>query len=190
MSRKKVSLRQELPLLVWLVFLWCALWKDFSLGNFLGGCVLAFLVMRVFYLPPILWSGRFNFWYAGKLFVRFLFDLFVSSFQVAFYVVRVFWGVPVSNAIVKVTLRSRSDVLLTATVHCISLIPGSLVLEVDRSNSTLYLHALNIVDNDSIRKVREQVLRTEASFIKMMGTEKELAMLVEDVDSLFVGEEL
>ena len=33
MSRKRISLRQELPLLVWLVIVWGALWQDFSPGQ-------------------------------------------------------------------------------------------------------------------------------------------------------------
>ena len=34
--------------------------------------------------------------------------------------------------------------MVTATGHVISLIPGSLVVEVDRSTSTLYIHGINV----------------------------------------------
>ena len=68
----------------------------------------------------------------------FLAKVAAASFQVLYLaVVR---GPRVSNALVAVPLRSHYDLLVTATGHVISLIPGSLVVEVDRSTSTLYLH--------------------------------------------------
>ena len=64
----------------------------------------------------------------------------------------------------------------------------------NQTESPLFLafqsNALNIVDEDSIQKVKEQVLRTEASFIKIMGTAQELALLGEEKENLFIGEEL
>ena len=60
MSRKRISLRQELPLLVWLVIVWAALWQNFSPGNLLFGALIAVLVARLFYLPPVELGGRFN----------------------------------------------------------------------------------------------------------------------------------
>lgn len=60
MSRKPISFRTELPLLVWLVIVWGALWRDFSPGNLLFGALIAVLVAKLFYLPPVELSGRFN----------------------------------------------------------------------------------------------------------------------------------
>ena len=39
-------------------------------------------------------------------------------------------------------LHTESDVVLTATALMVSLVPGSLVVEVHRPSHTLYLHAL------------------------------------------------
>ena len=44
MTRPKNSLLVELPLLVWLVVVWGALWGDFGFGNLLVGLVLALAV--------------------------------------------------------------------------------------------------------------------------------------------------
>ena len=60
MSRRRISLRQELPLLVWLVIVWGALWQDFSPGNLLFGALLSVAVARRCYLPPGERSGRFT----------------------------------------------------------------------------------------------------------------------------------
>jgi len=56
----------------------------------------------------------------------------------------------------------------------ISLIPGSLVVEVDRPASTLYLHALNITSKQDIERLRNEVRSIEAGLIRIMGSVEEL----------------
>jgi multicomponent Na+:H+ antiporter subunit E len=56
----------------------------------------------------------------------------------------------------------------------ISLIPGSLVVEVDRSTSTLYLHALNIASKQDVEGLRNEVRSIEAGLIRIMGSPEEL----------------
>ena len=172
MSRKRISLRQELPLLVWLVIVWGALWQDFSPGNLLFGALLAVGVARLFYLPPVELSGRFNILYAVPFALAFVGKVVVASAQVLYLAaVR---GPKVTNAVVAVKLRSHQDLIVTATGHVISLIPGSLVVEVDRSTSTLYLHALNITSGKDVEGLRSEVRSIEAGLIRIMGTEDEL----------------
>lgn len=172
MSRRRVSLRQELPLLVWLVIVWGALWQDFSPGNLLFGAILAVAVARMFYLPPVDLSGRFNVLYAVPFALGFLAKVVAASFQVMY--LAVLRGPRVRNAVVAVPLRSHEDLMVTATGHVISLIPGSLVVEVDRSTSTLYLHGLNMSTPEDVEKLRRQVRNIEARLIRIMGTRQEL----------------
>jgi len=172
MSRRRISLRQELPLLVWLVIVWGALWQDFSPGNLLFGALLAVAVARMFYLPPVELSGRFNIVHAVPFALAFLGKVVAASFQVMYLAaVR---GPAVRNAVVAVPLRSHEDLMVTATGHVISLIPGSLVVEVDRSTSTLYLHCLNIGTPEEVEKLRREVRDIEAGLIRIMGTPQEL----------------
>jgi multicomponent Na+:H+ antiporter subunit E len=172
MSRQRISLRQELPLLVWLVIVWGALWQDFSPGNLLFGPLLAIAVARLFYLPPVELSGRFNIRHAIPFALMFLFRVVVASFQILYLAVA--RGPKVTNAVVAVTLRSHQDLIVTATGHVISLIPGSLVVEVDRSTSTLYLHAINISSPEDVENLRNDVRAIEAGLIRIMGTKEEL----------------
>ncbi|QHK20795.1 Na+/H+ antiporter subunit E [Pseudarthrobacter psychrotolerans] len=172
MSRRRISLRQELPLLVWLVIVWGALWQDFSPGNLLFGALLAVLVARMFYLPPVELSGRFNILHAVPFALRFLGRVAAASVEVMYLAtVR---GPRVVNAVIAVPLRSHQDLVVTATGHVISLIPGSLVVEVDRSTSTLYLHALNVSSPDEVENLRKEVRSIEAGLIRIMGTREEL----------------
>jgi multicomponent Na+:H+ antiporter subunit E len=172
MSRRRISLRQELPLLVWLVIVWGALWQDFSPGNLLFGALLAVAVARLFYLPPVELSGRFNILYAIPFAFVFLAKVVAASAQLLYLAIAK--GPKVTNAVVAVPLRSRQDLMVTATGHVISLIPGSLVVEVDRSTSTLYLHALNISSPQEVENLKNEVRSIEAGLIRIMGTKEEL----------------
>jgi multicomponent Na+:H+ antiporter subunit E len=187
MTRQRIPLRVELPLLIWLVIVWGALWQDFSLGNLAFGAIIAFAVANLLYLPPVELSGRFNVFYAAGFAGRFLYQLVQASVQV-------FWlaltrGPKLKNAVVRVRLRSPSDLLVTATGHALSLIPGSLVVEVDRSTSTLYLHCLNVATNDDAEKVRENARRTEEWLIRVMGSREDLALLRSDAPHHLDGRE-
>ena len=137
MSRKRISLRQELPLLVWLVIVWGALWQDFSPGNLLFGALIAVLVARLFYLPPVELGGRFNVLRAVPFAVMFLAKVVAASFQVLYLAVA--QGPRVISAVVAVPLRSHSDLLVTATGHVISLIPGS----AGGGGGPVHVHALH-----------------------------------------------
>ncbi|MCU1632314.1 MAG: phaE, partial [Micrococcaceae bacterium] len=146
--------------MIWLVIVWGALWQDFGPGNLVFGAVIAYAVVNFFYLPPVELTGRFNVLWVVPFLGRFLLQLVTAS-------VEVFWlavskGPELRNAVVAVELRSHSDFLVTATGHALSLIPGSLVLEVDRSTSTLYLHCLNVESEEDAEAIRRDVRATEA----------------------------
>ena len=178
MSRKRISLRQELPLLVWLVIVWGALWQDFSPGNLLFGAIIAVIVARLFYLPPVELGGRFNIVRAVTFALGFLVKVMVASFQVLSLAVAK--GPKVISAVVAVPLRSHSDLLVTATGHVTALIPGSLVVEVDRSTSTLYIHGINVRTAEDAAQLRRNVRSTEAGLIRFMGSRAELSALNEE----------
>ncbi|SEE91056.1 multisubunit sodium/proton antiporter, MrpE subunit [Arthrobacter alpinus] len=173
--RRKLNFLQKLPLLIWLVVVWGALWQDFSAGNLLFGALIAIAVFQMFYLPPIELSGRFNVLRAATLALWFLKEVTVASFQVLFW--SVVKGPKIRNAVIAVPLRSPSDLLMTAVGHVLSLIPGSLVVEVDRGCATLYVHAMNAPTPESVDKVRRGIQDIEARLIQVMGTKEELALV-------------
>lgn len=174
-SKDRGSILEKLPLLVWLVVVWGALWQDFSVGNLLFGAIIAVVVSQAFYLPPVELSGRFNVLRALVFLLWFLKQVTVASFQVLFWaVVR---GEKIRNAVIAVPLRSPSDLLMTAVGHVLSLIPGSLVVEVDRGQATLYVHAMNAPTPDSVEKVRAGIQDIEARLIQVMGSKDELVAL-------------
>jgi multicomponent Na+:H+ antiporter subunit E len=166
---------QQLPLLVVLVILWMMLWGTVSWFSVLSGIAMALLVTRVFYLPPVELSGRVNVLWLAWFLVHFLIDLVRASFMVG---AQAFdpRGVR-GNAVVAVQLHTRSDFIITITSVVVSLVPGSLVVEIDRERSILYLHALNAPDQRGIDKVRAKVLKVEKDAVRALGSRADLRRL-------------
>ena len=172
--RPHVALRHQAPLLVWLVLVWVFLWETLSLGNIIAGSVLALVVTRVFYLPPVELSGRFNIYWASVFLVHFVTDLFRSSWQVAKQAFTP--GVP-RNAVIALDLTTSSDLIMTMTGQALTLIPGSLIVEVDRANTTLYVHVLDVDSDEDLESARHRIYQDEARLIRTMGTREECARL-------------
>ena len=163
---------QQLPLLVVLVLLWMMLWGSLTPLTIVTGILVAVLVTRAFYLPPVELSGRFNpLWFLVFL-VQFLGELVYASFQVGFQALSP-RGVT-SNSVIAVQLITRSDFLLTLTAIALSLVPGSIVVEVDREKSILFLHALNTRTQDDIDKAHNRVLEVEGRLVRALGSKDDV----------------
>lgn len=143
--------------------------------SLISGILVSYVATRLFYLPPVDLAGRFNLWYALRFLEYFFRHLMIASFQVAWLALRP--GPPPKTAIIAVRLRTRSDFILTLTGLTISLIPGSLVAEVDRFASTLYLHVLNTPTQKELRRMREEVARIESLLIRSIGSREEVEAL-------------
>jgi len=166
------SLLRQLPLLVGLVVLWMFLWNQVTVLAAVTGVVVALLVTRVFPLPPVELSGRFDPWRAVVFLVVFVRDLVTASVQVSWQAVRP-RGVR-HNAIVAVQLHTRSDFIMTMVSEAVSLVPGSLIVEADRERSILYLHALSIDDDQQVESVRRNVLGVEERLVRVLGSTDDL----------------
>ncbi|MFD1715713.1 Na+/H+ antiporter subunit E [Amnibacterium flavum] len=163
---------QQAPLLVVLVLLWLFLWGSFSPLDIVVGILVALLVTRVFELPPVQLSGRFNPWWLLVFLVRFAGQVVAGSVEVASKAFR--FGTVVRSSVIEVGLTTTSDFVMTLTAITMSLVPGSLILEVDRSGSTLFLHVLGAVDDDAIEKARRKVLHAEVDILRAVGSRDEL----------------
>lgn len=165
----------ELPLLIGLVITWMALWREVSLMSVTSGIIVSILAMRMFYLPPVELGGRFNVWWAFVYVCYFLWQLAAASLQLSWLAVRP--GPPPRTAIIEMKLRTKSDFILTLVGHTLSLIPGSLVAEVDRFHSTLYMHFINTPTEKEIMRARKQGDQIERLLIRAVGSKEELRLL-------------
>lgn len=165
----------ELPLLAGLVLMWMALWHEVSLMSFVSGLLVSILAMRLFYLPPVELAGRINVWWTVRYLGYFLWHLIVASCQIAWLAVRP--GTSPKTSIIALRLNTHSDFILTVVGLTMSLIPGSLVAEVDRFASTLYLHVLNTPTEADVERVKQQGFHIESLLIRAFGSRDELEAL-------------
>jgi multicomponent Na+:H+ antiporter subunit E len=171
------SLWRQAPLLIALVALWLLLWDHIDVLTVVTGILLAIGVTRALYLPPVLLSGRFNPWRGLLLGLRMSFDVVVASFQVAVFSINPWWK-PM-NSIIAVQLLTRSDFVTTLTAEAISVVPGTVVVDIDRERGLLYLHALGTRTTADIEKVRRQVLGVEERIVLAIGTRGQAASIRE-----------
>lgn len=169
---------RQLPLLLGLVLLWLFLWDHVDVLTISTGVLLAIVVTRFLYLPPVLLSGRFDPWRALRLGLRMMFDVSVASVQVALRAVWPTWR-PM-NAIIAVQLLTRSDLITTLTAEAISVVPGTVVVDIDRERGLLYLHVFGARTEADIVDAREKVLRTEERIVLAIGTRAQAASVRED----------
>lgn len=174
--RSQVSLfLHQLPLLVWLVALWMLLWGQLTWLALLTGLVMAVFVTRVFRLPPVELSGRINLWYGLIFVVTFLGAVIKGSLIVAWQVLDV--RRQPGAAIIAVPLRVDDDVIMAHTAVTASLIPGSLIVDVNRENRTLFLHTIGVRNDEDAERQRRVVLGWEARITRAVGSKEELQEL-------------
>lgn len=180
---QRSALVPQLPLVLALVALWSLLWDDLSWGTVLTGTVLALLVTRVLHLPAVELAGRFNVVWALIFVGHFVVDIVRSSLQVLAIAIRP--RCQPQNAVIAVDLHTSSDLLMTVTAQALSLLPGSIIIEVDRRHTTLYIHVLDASTDEVLERTRRNVLAIEERLIRAIGSPEECRAL--DAERLAVG---
>lgn len=165
---RRTSARSQIVLLTGLVVLWCLVWGQFTLLSVLSGLALAIVVSLLFYLPAIDLSGRVNPWYVLVFFVRLIVDIVRASIGVAWLVVNPRYSP--SSAILAIPLDTRSDLIMTLTAESISLVPGSIVVDIDREESVLYAHVIDVRTDDDMEEYRTKVFATEKRLVMAIGS--------------------
>ncbi len=154
---RRASLQWPAVLLLWLG--WCTFWGSVSPLVVASGLVLAVAVLWLFPLPPVVLDGRVRPVALGILAVRFVLDLVRASVHVAWLALRP-RPVPPS-AVVTVRLRSSNDVHVALTAALVTLVPGSVVIEIGRSG-VLVVHVLDVPDVEALHRARAGILAQEA----------------------------
>ena len=173
---------QQLVLVFFLVLLWVMLWDSLTVLSVVTGIILAFLLTRVFYLPPVVLSGRFTVLHALVFAVWFAYSLVLASVEVAWYAFRP--KAVGAGSVIACDLRTRSDLMMTLVADTASLIPGSIIVDSDRAGGRLYLHVLDCDTEEKILAAKRQVYHIEELLIRALGSTRDLAALKVDPDPL------
>ncbi|MGC5333634.1 Na+/H+ antiporter subunit E [Micromonospora sp. DT62] len=163
--------RNRIVAVTGLTAVWVLLWGTLSWANLISGLVLSTLLLAVFPLPPVTFAGRIRPVPLARFWARFLRDLVVASAQIAWLALS---GKPPLSAIIAVPLRVNTDLNLTLTAEALSLVPGSLIIEADRTTGTLYVHVIGVRSRDEVERFRRGVLELEARIVAAIGSPDEL----------------
>ena len=171
-SRPSRELLRQLPFFLWLIALWMLLWGQFTWLAALTGLIVAIFVTRVFRLPPVELSGRVNLWYGLVFVVTFFAAVVHSSLLVAWQVLDV--RRQPGTAIIAVPLRTDDDLIMAHVGVTASLIPGSLIIDVDRDRRILYLHVIGVSSDRDVDHQRRAVQGWEARIVRAVGSRAQL----------------
>src|ERR687894_735649 len=151
------------------------LWGTWSWANLLSGLLLALTVLTLLPLPHVVGGARVRPLPLLAFLGHFVVDLFASGAEVAWQALRP--GGVHRTAIVQVQLRADSDLLLTMVAEATSLVPGSLVLDLDREQRVMTLHLLPVRDLDDVARKKAHVLVVERRLVRAFGSAADLAAL-------------
>lgn len=154
----------RLGVLIWLTAVWVALWGDLSLANTIAGVVVALIVVFALPLPLVPVAGRFHPLSFLELIAVSVYYSLESSLQVAWFALRPS-GPPVSG-VLRVHLGIQSDLVLVMCTDLLNLIPGTMVLELDRHRCVVYVHVLDVGSDAAVAKFYRTTRRLERLMIK------------------------
>lgn len=176
MSQAYISKRNRFSwfVTIWLMVIWLLLFANLKPLTIIGGLIVVLGVQLLFPLPH---TGFFKYvrpWQTTKLVARFLYDMVLAALHVAKVVLT---GEKYRCSIVRIDLRSRSDIIIAITAAMTNLVPGTIVVQVLRQEGIIYLHVFDIDDQGGPDGVRESTRAQEARVLKAFASRAELEEL-------------
>ena len=160
--------------ILWLTVVWVMLWGEVTAITVVGGAVVAVIVLLLFPLPHVLVRLRPRLWGLIVLISRFSYDLVTASFQVSWLALRP--GPPPGGVVMDMEMMGDDELLQVLTAEMVTLVPGSVVIELDPSNRVLTLHALDVHTRQEAEQMRLRVRGQEARVLRALHPDAEALM--------------
>lgn len=142
-----------------LATVWVLLWGRVTIPNIVVGLAVAALILVLLPLPPVPVRGRVHPVAVLRLAGLFGWYLVASSVQLMWLAVKP--GPPPLTGVLRVPLRIKSDLVLVLASSITTLIPGSIVLEIDQVRRILYCHVIDVGSARSVQRFYRQVAQVE-----------------------------
>ncbi len=146
-----------------LALIWMIFQNSFSPVDFLVGFLLGFIVITMTQQTMGIGDYSIRTWHLLQLVVFVLWTIVVSSIAMAHIV-----AMPVAQVrpgIVAVPLDLQGDMAISILAHIISLIPGTISLDISREKRTLYVHTISITNPETFRQTIKQELEQRVARI-------------------------
>lgn len=146
-----------------LATVWVLLWGRVTVPNIVMGVVVAIVIMVLLPLPPVPVQGRVHPVPLVALIALIVWYLIESSIQVMWLAVRP--GPPPRTGVLRAPVSIKSDLVLVLAASITTLIPGSMVLEIDQVRRILFCHVLDVGSASSVERFYQQVAQVERLLI-------------------------
>ncbi|WUH96613.1 Na+/H+ antiporter subunit E [Spirillospora sp. NBC_00431] len=162
------SVGARLGMAVWLLGVWLLLWGRVDALTVIGGLAVVVLAYAVSRLPTVPLVTRVRPVPFAKAALEFGWDLVESSVVIGWHALRA--PGRIRGAIIEVSARSRSELVLLAVTTSISLRPGTLLVDLDWERAVLRIHGMPVRTPQEADATRDGVLRTERRLMRALPT--------------------
>jgi multicomponent Na+:H+ antiporter subunit E len=162
----RILRRLRLGSLTGLTLLWLLMWGSWSWGTFFMGLAMATLVVAVFPMPRAATQIGLRPMAMAWLTATFLANLFLSSFIVAWMALRP-RGIG-QGRVVAIRLHETDDFRRTVTAEMTSLVPGTVVIDLD-AQGHLLIHIIDTCDDTRLRTEANRIHRLERRVARAFG---------------------
>ncbi|MFH0913066.1 MAG: Na+/H+ antiporter subunit E [Candidatus Omnitrophota bacterium] len=153
--RKSQIILFILALLVWSFLTWPIDLQHLITGVFICGFV-AFVTGDLFVKRPHIFKHVSRYLWFIYYAPLFLWECIKANIDVAYRVVHP--NLPINPGIVKVKTTLKSDTALTFLANSITLTPGTMCVDIDEKNGILYIHWIDVKDQDT-QKATEMIVK-------------------------------
>ncbi|MFT3877592.1 MAG: Na+/H+ antiporter subunit E [Propioniciclava sp.] len=157
-----------------LTVIWVVLVGEISIVTVVGGALLGTLVTLMFPLPPVMYAGRLHLWGSLRLVAHLVKDLAVASTRLAIFA---FSRKAPRPGILRVNLRSDSDLYQVNVAEFASVVPGSIVVDARAKRRHLYLHVFDLPDLSERATIVRDTLALEDRVVHAFGSRAEIEEL-------------
>lgn len=165
-AARRPSAHISVDLVVWMVFVWIAAFGSVEPLTLLAALAVALGIQWLFPLPNR--SGVYAphpfavIW----LILRFVWDMSRAAVHVT---VLILFPRPREDAILRIEVRSGVPEYLAILVAMTTLVPGTVVVEVDTKERLVYLHCLDVEGQGGIAAIKSATLAQEARIIRAVA---------------------
>ncbi|MDO5049963.1 MAG: Na+/H+ antiporter subunit E [Actinomycetaceae bacterium] len=159
---------------IWLMVIWILLFGNVTPLIVIGGLILVLAVQLMFPLPHTGFFRHMRPWHTVVLTTRFIWDLVLSAIHVATVVVT---GRSYDCSIVRIDLKSRSDIIIAITAAMTNLVPGTIVVKMNRREGVIHLHVFDIEHQGGVEGVRRTTRGQEERVLRAFASKEELIKL-------------
>ncbi|WP_225726146.1 MULTISPECIES: Na+/H+ antiporter subunit E [unclassified Nocardia] len=153
----------QVGVLCWLALVYVALWGDFSVANTLAGLAIGAVIMLALPLPRVPVAGRVHPLSLLVLIAVSVYYALESSLQIAWFAIRP--APPPISGVLRVRLEIKSELVLVLCADLLNVIPGTMVLEIDRERRFVYVHVLDVGSEAAVEHFYRTTKRLEQLLI-------------------------